>query len=437
LQNKQTHTIMIFYKLILFFLLTYSLFVNAQDTIRIMQYNLLYYGANTSFCNQTNNNINTKDDALRQIIDYVKPDIFAVNEISTNPIHHQRILDSILNRNQTQLYKKADVTNYSSSIIGNGLFYNSEKLSIYNEYAILGGTRDFNVYTLFYNSPDLSWSSDTAFITCIVVHLKAGFSQSDVTARNDEAKIIMEHLHALNRSGNYILMGDLNVYDSDEPSFQRFISHTNSNIRFYDPIHKIGSWSQNPTYANYHTQSTHTQSACHVGGGMDDRFDFIMTTMPMLTGSHHVKYVQQSYVTLGQDGQRFKKTLIDEPLNVSAPWNVIMSLYVMSDHLPVYLDFAINQTPASIQELAQNPFAVEIEQIETDEFILHIYSEFNDKLSISIYNIQGIKLLHQSLYYTAPYTQHTLSHKTLASGIYIFHITNNRGDRQVKKLYIP
>ncbi|MFW6020419.1 MAG: hypothetical protein ACOCPM_07545, partial [Bacteroidales bacterium] len=49
-----------------------------QDTLKLMQYNLLYYGKNTDFCTQ---NIDTKNQDLSRIVQHIKPDILGVNEL--------------------------------------------------------------------------------------------------------------------------------------------------------------------------------------------------------------------------------------------------------------------------------------------------------------------------------------------------------------------
>ena len=71
----------------LFFSLRFGL--QAQDTLTVMQYNLLYYGEITGFCNNSNNSLEMKDPHLRNILDFVKPDIFTVNEMSQNESIHQ------------------------------------------------------------------------------------------------------------------------------------------------------------------------------------------------------------------------------------------------------------------------------------------------------------------------------------------------------------
>ena len=60
----------------LFWLLLGAAFsASAQDTLTVMQYNLLYYGNyNTSYysCFETNNNTQRKDECIRTIMGYVK-----------------------------------------------------------------------------------------------------------------------------------------------------------------------------------------------------------------------------------------------------------------------------------------------------------------------------------------------------------------------------
>jgi hypothetical protein len=50
--------------------------VLGQDTIQMMQYNLLNYGNYFGDCTTNTNNVNTKNGHLRTIINHVKPDVF-------------------------------------------------------------------------------------------------------------------------------------------------------------------------------------------------------------------------------------------------------------------------------------------------------------------------------------------------------------------------
>ncbi len=323
-----------------------------------MHYNLLYYGVTIFDCNSTSNNINKKNAALRDILNYTKPDIFTVNEISKYISYHDQILDSCLNINGINYYARAELTNFSNTVIVNQLYYNTQKFGLKSEYALVGGDRDINVYKLYYKSPELAWSTDTVFLTIIVGHLASGSDPEAANMRNNEATLVMNHIASLPNPHNYLFQGDFNLYGASEPAFQKMINNNNANIRFYDPVNKIGEWSSNSTYAAYHTQSTHTISNCFIGGGMDDRFDFILASLPIIMETYRVKYVPGSYTTVGQDGLHYNSAINDPPTNTSAPSNVIQALYDMSDHLPVYLDLKINQTPAGIESSSPADFTV-------------------------------------------------------------------------------
>ena len=84
--------------LLFFSLLLTNLTSLQADTIRHMQYNLLFYTNNaTEDCNSSTNNLDEKDAALKQIVKYVMPDVLTVNEIGKEQIYADRILNNVLN----------------------------------------------------------------------------------------------------------------------------------------------------------------------------------------------------------------------------------------------------------------------------------------------------------------------------------------------------
>lgn len=404
-----------------------SLVIHAQDTVRVMHYNLLYYGVNNSFCNQTNNNLQVKNDALRKIIDFTKPEIFTVNEISSSAVYHQMILDSVLNINGVSKYQRAPITNFSSTSIVNGMFYDSEKFGITKSYALVGGDRDINVYKMFYKSPELVWSTDTVFITFIVAHLSSGTGSQNELNRDNEAALVMNHIATLPNPANFLFQGDFNLYTSAEAAFQRIINNPNANIRLYDPLNKVGSWSDNPTYAAYHTQSTHTSTNCFIGGGLDDRFDFIMTSLPVIMDTYRVQYITGSYTTLGQDGLHFNNAITDPPVNTSAPAPVIQALYDMSDHLPVYLDLKINQIPASVYEVADASVRLTFPNPVSDVVHLSVYSDKIQYVNVQIFDIEGRLVLNERQELTNSLNAIELPVADLRSGIYVMRISSESG----------
>ncbi|MBN2747415.1 MAG: hypothetical protein JXR34_11875, partial [Bacteroidales bacterium] len=66
----------------------------AQDSLRVMTYNLLNYGNITTYCTTSNNSFLDKEKPLRRVVQYVNPDIFGVVELGSNSFVQQRLLDS-------------------------------------------------------------------------------------------------------------------------------------------------------------------------------------------------------------------------------------------------------------------------------------------------------------------------------------------------------
>ncbi|MFP4447602.1 MAG: T9SS type A sorting domain-containing protein [Bacteroidales bacterium] len=332
-----------------------------QDTLKLMQYNLLYYGKNTDFCTQ---NIDTKNQDLSRIVQHIKPDILGVNELDGEgayPVDNDEeyLLNNALNTNGISHYKAAP---FSTTYLANTLFYNSDKLVLDNHETIRFQVGDFekifNAYTFYYRSDDLEENSDTTFFTCFVVHLKAGSDNSNIQEKEDETEILMDFIeNNYGEDWNYFIMGDLNVYTADEPAFQNLINDYGA-YNVYDPIDETGNWHDNSSYSKYHTQSTHTSGDCHSGGGMDDRFDFILASASVMGGTNSVKYIEDSYETPGQDGESFNSTLTTTG-NSTVPDDIAQALYNFSDHLPVTLKFEVDKNFADIVEIESLDFTPE------------------------------------------------------------------------------
>lgn len=406
-----------------FFVFVFSLLVKiaiGSDTIRIMQYNLLYYDKNTSFCTSVNNNVNQKDGYLRTITGHYQPDIFTVNEMNGSVTSVNRLLNNVFNINGVDHYKRA---NYTGSYLVNMLYYNSQKLALHSQNYILTSPRLTDVYRLYYKSDNLELG-DTTFITCIVTHLKAGNTPSDQADRAAAAQQIMNYINNRGMQGNILFMGDFNVYTSSEPAFQWFTTPTSSGIRFFDPVNALGDWQNNSAFAQYHTQSTHnstTSSGCHSTGGMDDRFDFILATESVLEGTRGLKYIDDSYWAFGQDGNRFNQTLVSPPNN-SLPNDVINALFNMSDHLPVVMELHIDQdlyTSTSTQPLNSNGLRVS----NPFQSTLDIWSngKREERVNIQVINLLGAVVLQKSvaLY---PSEKTSIDASSLNPGIYLVRV---------------
>lgn len=408
----------------IFVLILFTKSASAGDTLRVMHYNLMYYDNYTSVdvCNASTNNVDLKDGYLTTIINHVRPDIFTANEINSSIPSVQRILTNTLNVNGITYYKRGS---FSGSDISNMLYYNSNKLVLKSQTYIQTEPRITDVYRLYYKPELTSTPLDTIYITCFVIHPKASNDASSRDRRTAAANQIMNYITTSGLQGNVMLMGDLNIYYSTEGSFQAYTTATPTGFRFYDPVNEVGYWNNNFSYANVHTQSTHTSGACFAGGGMDDRFDFILASSALLQENNSLRYVVNSYKALGQDGNRFNGSLIS-PSNVSLPANVISALYNMSDHLPVTLKLIIDTQTSVNYNNTISYLNINISNPVSDNLVISSSENIN---SIQIFDMLGNTVENRkenSSSVTIP-----VSH--LRKGFYIVKVSNGESS-VVKKI---
>ncbi|MHC1706340.1 MAG: hypothetical protein AB9842_02330 [Bacteroidales bacterium] len=406
----------------------------SQDTIRYMSYNLLNYGLPYNLCEESNNNITLKDQYIKTIFSYSQPDLFAVVELVQGADNADRLLDSVINIAGPRTFVRAGLTNFSNSDIVNMLYYDPLKFHLLSQDVVISGLRDINLYDFFLKTSDLSVSHDTIFLTVIVAHLKAGTGQSNELQRAEMAQSLMNYLNAHNKQGNIILSGDFNLYSSYEQAYQVLINYTNPNIRFYDPIDSPGDWNSNEVFAAVHTQSTHVSSnGCAAGGGLDDRFDFILTSNSLMVGTEGMQNIISTYHAPGQDGQHFNSSLNAQPANLSVPPDVLDALYNNSDHLPVVMDILTAKSLA-IHEMGNDPFGIRVNNPVNEALTVYFgHPPVNIKIEcidfISHQAVSSLEIKRPSESITFPLTG-------MKTGMYLFRFTGDTGLSVVKKVMI-
>lgn len=409
----------------------------AQDTIRVMQYNLLFYGLYTDFCTEQNNNREQKDAYLRTITGHFKPDIFAVNELGRGAHNLTLLRDNVFNVDGVDYFDYATYTNTGNGWFANGLFYDTRKFGLVDEAIVNTVLRDINLYRLFYRAPDLHITNDTVFITCIVAHLKAGQSASDQQTRTAMVTNVMNYLNDHNFSDNILFMGDFNMRSSYEQAFQVMINHPNPDIRFNDPIDVVGVWGLNPAMAPYHTQSTRTgQHDCFVTGGLDDRYDFILASNSVMEGSKGLYYLEDSYKTMGQDGLRYNQSLINPP-NFSEPPEVIESLYGMSDHLPVVMKMVVTGAASTNDpELLSSWPQISFQNPVVDNFLLKIQDAPTGKANIQMHSLSGAVQFTMDVDIAFANQEIMIPTDLLNAGVYLLHVTFSTGFTLTSKVLV-
>lgn len=419
--------------------LTFSLLfqaVFAQDTIRVMQYNLLFYGLYTDFCTESNNNREQKDAYLRTIINHFQPDIFTVNELGRGAHNLTLLRDNVLNIDGTDYFDYAKYTNTGNGWFANGLFFDTRKFGLVDEVIVNTLLRDINLYRLYYRAPDLHLTGDTVFLTCIVAHLKAGQTASDQQTRTEMVTNVMNYLNQNNYSGNILFMGDFNMRSSYEQAFQLMVNHPNPDIRFNDPIDVVGIWGRNSAMAPYHTQSPRTGShPCFVTGGLDDRYDFILATQPVMEGSEGFLYLEGTYKAMGQDGLRYNQSLINPPNN-SEPPEVIEALYGMSDHLPVVMKMVTTDLASSFVSFMSEVPTIRHNNPVKDSFTLHLNGTPKGTAVIEISSLTGAVRYVRNLLLTESHQEVLIPIEKINSGFYLLRVTFDSGFSYTSKVFI-
>jgi len=372
----------------------------SQDTLKVMYYNLLNFPGSTPL----------RVDTLKTILHYDLPDVFVVNELQSNTGANS-ILNSALNQNGVGYYQKTAFINGPDT--DNGLFYNSNKLTLLSQQQIPTVLRDINEYVLYYNDPNLSAFSDTIYFYFYSLHLKAG--QGEEVQRNIELTTLKNYLNAKGYVENVFIGGDFNFYTSTEPGASTMI--TGFNVAMQDPANAYGNWNNNYSFREYHTQSTRTADLGDGSwGGLDDRFDFVFASTDVMDGTKGVSYIPDSYQAMGQDGLRFNNS-INNPTNTILPQNIATALMYMSDHLPVKLKLAVDYITNYIDE-SNLSFLNLFYNYQNNTFVLNKELQ---QFSFSLYNLSGQKVFETS----QNYSSQIFINQQLNYGIYLWQIQTN------------
>ena len=359
-------------KFLLTFFFAISLtFFFAQDSLKITYYNLLNFPSSQQ----------DRVDTLKKILDFIQPDIFVVNEL-TSFNGGALIKNNVLNSGSSNDFKSALYFNGPDT--DNLLFYDQNKFELYSQQQIPTQLRDISEYVLYYKN-QLGIANDTSFIYIYSVHLKAGSSSSNEELRRQEAETFKQFLANNNRIERLIIGGDFNFYYHTEPACQEILY--GQGLDLIDPINQMGNWHNNSFYKNVHTQSTRSATGGYAGGaygGMDDRFDIIFTSNDVMDGSSGVEYIANTYISDGQDGSYFNQS-INSINNSQVTQNIARALFYMSDHLPVSLMFSMNP-PLSI--LTSKNKNTHVRFFNSTKNLIIDFSTKED-LNINIYDLSG------------------------------------------------
>ena len=305
---------------ILFPVLLFSSLLFPQNQHTIMSYNVL---------NLVLTDTTVRNPYFRTIFSNVQPDILVCQEM-TSQTGVNGFLVRVLNRVSSGY---AAGTFINGPDTDNALYYKTSLFTFLSNTPIQTVLRDINEFRLRHNA-----TGDTIIIYS--VHLKAGDSSTDSIRRAAEIDSLRKRTNSLPPNSNFIVVGDFNIYNSNELAFQKLLNQSQSGY-VIDPLNLVGRWNNNGTFAPYHTQSTRVrQFGGGATGGLDDRFDMILLSQSV-SNTGGISYVSDSYVTYGNDGNHFNDS-INKPPNAVVSQQVADALHYASDHLPVYASFGFD-----------------------------------------------------------------------------------------------
>ena len=423
--------------------LTWAVFpAKAQDTLTVMQYNLLYYGnyqSGFADCFETNNNTQRKDECIRTIMDYVKPDIFTVCEFGATQQLLNDFMRHNLNTDGVNYWQSDNIINYAEENIINHIFFDSRKMGLKKHVALRTNPRDTDAYELYLKTPSLA-AGDTVKLVCIVAHPKAGMGYEG--QRRALMQVAMDHVNQYYPNDNVLIMGDFNMYGASESGY-RLLTQTYSNpsICFMDPLANVsgvGEWNENIQFAKFHTQSTHYLTDvgdCPSGGGLDDRFDFILMADEIAFSYNHLRYVQGSYKAVGNDGNHFNHDIVFNG-NTSVPSDVLEALFDCSDHLPVTMKIAVDAHLGVEDIEAQSLYATVAPNPASDQAIVNFFNPMQGQVQFELYSLQVQLMQSTAGDFSEGSQQHELALQDITKGFYLLRIKHDGGWGQTVKLVV-
>ena len=367
--------------LLIFLLVPWVL--TSQTTLRTMFYNLLEF---------PEANPQNRELILRDILSEYSPDIFMICELQSG-FGADLILNSSLNFSENIYNRATFVPNQSGGAnLQQMLFFKKDRFILEAEEVIQTDIRDINHYTLKLSTEN--GINNPIVLELFVCHLKSSTGGSNEQQRLDMVENFTTRLETLDPNAFVIFAGDLNLYSSTEPAYIELLDPTNA-IVMVDPINTPGAWSSNINFQGVHTQSTRISSGpfgAGSGGGLDDRFDFILISENMLTNPD-LRYVSDTYKAFGNNGNCFNLSINDSNCIGVFGESLRENLYNMSDHLPIIMDLETEEEVVILNQDTK-PF--------TGGFILkstlvsenlEISHTLNESFTFEIFNVLGQKLV--------------------------------------------
>ncbi|MGK9369147.1 T9SS type A sorting domain-containing protein [Melioribacter sp. Ez-97] len=381
--------------------------LNAQDTLKIMTYNIHQY---TPY-NPTADNpgrLDWDNPALKYVINAVDPDVLVCQEVVDKASVNQ-FMEYVLEYK----YKAAEFI--ASKEMNSALFYKEDKVESLGNIIHDAVTRPINEFPVINKK-----TGDTLII--FSVHLKAneryGDNIENLNKRFLQANVLRNVTSQYPEDKDYIVLGDFNTLNGSEAAFVKLTDRSFPGY-FIDPIDAIGEWNGNPLFKH-----THSYSATE----LTNRFDMILISQAVKDPGG-IEYVDGSYTIVGNDGNHFGMPINSGPNNFGN--ELADSLVSASDHLPVYALFRFDQLQ-SVSDGTEIPRGFELYQNYPNPFnpttIIKFNLESGGYVKLIVFDILGREITKLAEGYYAPGSykfNFDSDGFNLPSGIYFYRLTYN------------
>ncbi len=427
-------------------LLNTGLAIAQQDTLRVMAYNVLYYGDRPA-CQGPHS---TSHNYLKTIITYTTPDVLGLEKMAAIPMYSgdhsgsaptgfaDSVLQFALNAAFPNKYAYCTYTNTSAADDVAILFYNKQKLGFAGITSSYINVNDFNTYKLYYLSTNLATTHDTIFLYVTLNHTASGSSSSNAAARAAQIGGEMAALQTkFTQLPNMINMGDFNTHNSMEACYQTLVAPANAAFRFYDPpfypdatYTYPADWDANPSsYAASLTTSTRQSSSvpnsCGTSGGGKSWYDHLFLSGAIINNTLRVAYLPHSYKTVGNDGLRNGISINDMPTNTAAPAAVINALFQMSNKYPVMVDLVVDLSPVGVSSVNPINPQIAITNPVSDALSIHFDPSFlGAAIHLKVVDLLGRFVVQNTVYVSTQFMQLPFD---IAPGIYYVEILGSGG----------
>ncbi|MBV1923904.1 MAG: T9SS type A sorting domain-containing protein [Flavobacteriaceae bacterium] len=376
---------------IFFFCIILSSFtITSQEVVKTMFYNLLEF---------PNASPTGRPEILKDILNTYNPDIFMVCELQSE-FGAEQILNTSLNYDEVVYSQAPFVYNQSgnNTNLQQLLYFRNDKFSLESTDIIENDIRDINRYQLKLNTVDQD--VDPVFIDVFVTHLKSSQGTDNQNIRLGMVTEFTDYLETIDPNSFVIFAGDFNVYTASEPAYQELLDNTNS-IVLKDPIKTPGSWHNNDFFQDIHTQSTRINSGpfgAGAGGGLDDRFDFILISENM-ESNPTLRYISDTYKSYGNNGNCYNNDINSGDCFGDFDESLRNNLFNMSDHLPVVMELETDKEFMilnSEDEIFNQDLLLIEQTVVQNKLLINVHPSVQEFFTIEIYNTLGQKLIQRT-----------------------------------------